>query len=318
MFVAYAFVFIQFLRYLSRSNKETIELDYVTYFTSKGQKEIMKKFDKYRKNLTALQQGYKRPARFATDLKYILKYTNSLLHYGTSLYKNGQVAFIYNKCKYKNCYLTSKVDMLVDIRNYDAILFDVENTWDSIIQIRDPRQKYIFVASESAANYPLCDAVYNNYFNLTWTYKLNSDMRLTYISIEDKKGNTVGPNINMTWINPMKPTPDAVKNKLTRKKKAAAWFVSHCKTLSHREDKTKSIQKALIRYNLTIDIFGYCGVKTCPKGQFDECLMLLETNYYFYLSFENSFSEDYVTEKILYPLQHYTVPIVYGGADYTR
>ncbi|KAJ8728733.1 hypothetical protein PYW07_006429 [Mythimna separata] len=33
---------------------------------------------------------------------------------------------------------------------------------------------------------------------------------------------------------------------------------------------------------------------------------------------ENSFDEDYVTEKLLTALQHNMVPIVYGGADYTR
>ncbi|XP_063375065.1 alpha-(1,3)-fucosyltransferase C-like [Cydia amplana] len=50
----------------------------------------------------------------------------------------------------------------------------------------------------------------------------------------------------------------------------------------------------------------------------EECLKLIQEQYYFYLSFENSFSEDYVTEKLLTALENYAVPVVYGGANYTR
>lgn len=50
----------------------------------------------------------------------------------------------------------------------------------------------------------------------------------------------------------------------------------------------------------------------------DDCLTAVEENYYFYLSFKNSFSEDYVTEKVMTAIDHYTVPVVYGGADYHK
>ncbi|KAJ2937861.1 hypothetical protein O0L34_g18682 [Tuta absoluta] len=45
---------------------------------------------------------------------------------------------------------------------------------------------------------------------------------------------------------------------------------------------------------------------------------MIKNNYYFYLSFENSFCDDYVTEKLLNAVQNYAVPIVYGGANYSR
>nr|XP_037877562.1 alpha-(1,3)-fucosyltransferase C-like [Bombyx mori] len=45
---------------------------------------------------------------------------------------------------------------------------------------------------------------------------------------------------------------------------------------------------------------------------------MIREKYYFYLSFENSFGEDYVTEKLLHALEFDAVPVVYGGANYTR
>lgn len=51
------------------------------------------------------------------------------------------------------------------------------------------------------------------------------------------------------------------------------------------------------------------------ENGFEECIDIVEENYYFYLAFENS---DYVTEKLMTALDHYTVPVVLGGANYSR
>lgn len=45
---------------------------------------------------------------------------------------------------------------------------------------------------------------------------------------------------------------------------------------------------------------------------------MLTDNYKFYLSFENSECSDYVTEKFYNALSQLVVPIVFGGADYSK
>lgn len=318
LLIAYSFVLFQYLKKSIGASNNQIELTYILGNEENEAKSLRRLIKLHKNNITALRSSFKKLKRFPTDFKFILKYTDAFVNRMTSLDTSGQEAFIQNKCKYINCFLTNNKDLLRDLRNFDAILFHVENTWDENIRLRESHQKYIFVASEAAAHYPLCDNYYNNHYNLTITYKLDSDIPWTLIKITDKLGNVVGPRLNMTWIKPMAAAPVKVKEKIANKKKAAAWFVSNCETKSNRGAVAESIQNELNKFGHVVDIFGWCGKNSCPKDRFEDCLSLLESDYYFYMSFENCFSEDYVTEVILHPLQHYTVPIVYGGANYSR
>ena len=45
---------------------------------------------------------------------------------------------------------------------------------------------------------------------------------------------------------------------------------------------------------------------------------MLENDYKFYLSFENSLCSDYVTEKFYSILKYYVVPVVMGRANYSK
>ena len=40
----------------------------------------------------------------------------------------------------------------------------------------------------------------------------------------------------------------------------------------------------------------------------------MEEDYFFYLSFENSLCKDYITEKFFDAMDHFVVPITFGGA----
>ncbi|KAJ0172607.1 hypothetical protein K1T71_011746 [Dendrolimus kikuchii] len=314
---AYTYLIFQYFTTSFMDSHEEIDIVYI-YRIPGNLKKISKQLRMFRNNYTQINFNYTRPMRFSTDLKFILKWTEAFSHYSSSVFKNGQQAFIEQNCSYYNCYLTNDKSLISDPTQFDAILFDVENNWDSFPLIRISFQKYIFTASESASNYPICPPHFDDFYNYTWSYRLDSDIRWSYITILDTKGNFVGPKVNMTWINPMLPTSNSVKEKLKTKKKTAAWFVSNCQSQSKRENVTNHLNIALKKYDLKVDIYGWCGKLTCPRDRLDDCLELLQDHYYFYLAFENSLSEDYVTEKILYPMQHYTVPIVYGGANYSR
>lgn len=167
--------------------------------------------------------------------------------------------------------------------------------------------------------YPMYDYL-NWFFNYTWTYRMDSDITYPYFVIKDRLGEVVAPKKEVHWMDTkeMKPTSQDVKDKLQRKKIAAAWFVTNCMAISNRHNYVSNLREALTSYDLEIDIYGVCGSSYCPGDHMDECLAKVESDYYFYLSFENSFSEDYVTEKLMISVDHYAIPVVYGGANYTR
>ncbi|XP_026315232.1 alpha-(1,3)-fucosyltransferase C-like [Hyposmocoma kahamanoa] len=194
------------------------------------------------------------------------------------------------------------------LRQYEAILPSK----------RLAHQKYIFMSNEPAAMYRLASH-YNGYFNYTFTYKLDSDITWRFFVVRNKKGDIVAPKVDVKWIdvNDMEPISDDIKRKLQTKNKAAAWHVSHCHTPSRREEFVEKLIPELSRYNLNIDITGFCGDRYCQLWG-EECHVAIETDYYFYLAFENSMCDDYVTEKILTATQHYSIPIVFGGANYSR
>ncbi len=93
-----------------------------------------------------------------------------------------------------------------------------------------------------------------------------------------------------------------------------AWFASNCGAKSGRMDYVRELQK-----HLPVDIYGSCGSSglTCPNASISDCSRLLNDHYKFYLSFESSVCQDYITEKFFNPLQQNVVPIVLGGGNYT-
>ncbi|XP_046960013.1 alpha-(1,3)-fucosyltransferase C-like [Vanessa cardui] len=257
------------------------------------------------------------------EMKYILQWT-SPNNIPFKYLGKGQKVFIDRHCIYNNCFVTSDRYLLGDYTKFDVIAFAgpeiVHVSRESLPDKRSPHQKFVFASLESPDYYPVCSDNLDNFFNWTWTYKVNSDERWGYMVVRNASNAVVGPNAEMHWIqwSEMDSVCDDFKAKLKTKTKAAAWFVSNCNSRSGREHFVNRLNKELKKYDLNVDIYGRCGPLKCPRDKHKECVKMLEKDYYFYLSFENSFAEDYVTEKLLTSLNNNVVPIVFGAANYTR
>lgn len=257
------------------------------------------------------------------DMMYILEWTPSNTAPFPALGK-AQEAFIDKGCWFQNCYVTNDSSYLNDVSDFDAIVFNViELRLNKTLVLpskRSPNQKYVFVGREPSVYYPL-PHIFDGYFNWTWSYRLDSDINFNYVAVKNKHGEVIGPKQDMHWIdiNDMKPTSKYMKRKLRNKSIAAAWFVSNCEAKNNRSDFARNLKRELKKYGQHLDIYGLCGDMSCPLEGLDEgCKAYIESDYYFYLAFENCFGEDYVTEKLLSALEHFAVPVVFGGANYTR
>lgn len=99
------------------------------------------------------------------------------------------------------------------------------------------------------------------------------------------------------------------------KTKGALAYVSNCFSMQYnRLDLMRKLSKFV-----PVDIYGSCGAPDPCGGlkpsQKSKCSAALHQQYHFYLSFENSLCEDYITEKFWDRLSDpdYMLPVAMGG-----
>ena len=105
--------------------------------------------------------------------------------------------------------------------------------------------------------------------------------------------------------------------KIADKDTPILWAVSHCNTASLREAYVAELAR-----HIPVNILGPCyntsaSASTCVRGDY-KCEAKEFTHYYFYLAFENSICEDYITEKVWSRMSNGLVPVVLGGGNYAR
>ncbi|XP_028025525.1 alpha-(1,3)-fucosyltransferase C-like [Bombyx mandarina] len=264
--------------------------------------------------------------RYPTDLKYIFiwKPTQKPNRYGgmkVLKYEAGQKIFIKQKCEYINCYITYNKSLLRGTEHFDAVVFEGEDLLNvhrkNINLTRVPSQKYIFRTLESAGKAPICNDDFDDFFNLTWTHRLDSDIVNPYFDIYSANNTKVGPTKEIQWIKKMKHD-----NKLTKrfktKDRAVAWILTNCKNKNRHQDFVKELRNELKGYNYSLDTYGPCSNNKCPQGKTLKCYKMIEKRYFFLLILEEMFEEDYVTDEVVKSMNHFTIPVVLGGADYNR
>ncbi|XP_011308179.1 alpha-(1,3)-fucosyltransferase C-like [Fopius arisanus] len=230
---------------------------------------------------------------------------------------------VFRDCPVSHCYGTPNRSLMKSLQDYDAILFHgIEMNIKDLPTARSDFQRYIFFSWESSASRPINDLYFvlaPNFYNWTMSYRLDSDIRRPYGRVRDLLTREIvappgDPGGIVPWRSPDPHKPsDGELEIIKSKRKIAAWFVSHCDTRSRRETLVKELGKYF-----EVDTYGKCGDLECDRNNNDECYDLLERDYFFYFSFENTLCRDYVTEKLFLPMSRYVIPVVYGGADYSK
>ena len=133
----------------------------------------------------------------------------------------------------------------------------------------------------------------NGQFNLTMTYRRDSDIPIGYGIIR---------HYYVDDVETATPTAVPYKDYAAGKTHLIAWFASNCGAKSGRFNYVKELQKYV-----PVDIYGDCGELKCPNKTVPDCHKLLTQRYKFYLSFESSICKDYITEKFFNPMQQLVV-----------
>ena len=212
------------------------------------------------------------------------------------------------------------------VRDFDALLFFAHNKFEMKEypppQTRRPEQLYVVSMLETPPHTWRTFEKDHNYFNWTMTYRFESDVFWPYgYFVEKRTDRVITPAHQPVWRQleadhfdrPFfhnETTVQLIKGKT----KMAAWFVSNCNlTPSKRMDVAKQMQKFL-----SVDIYGKCGTLKCEKKREHDCQEMLEQKYKFYLSFENSLCQDYITEKVFSNMNYYIIPVLYNAADNSK
>ncbi|XP_047471251.1 alpha-(1,3)-fucosyltransferase C-like [Penaeus chinensis] len=253
------------------------------------------KFPKFPKELWAEPGGTpeeERPGYAGPPLKKILFWNDAYgnRHYG---FGYGREPFIRAGCRINTCTTTAN-RAKYPLTKLDAVIWHFRSNDKSLPAERSPHTRYIFWMMESAS-YLFGDLNrYNNVFNWTFTYRLDSDI----------------PNPYGRVYRLRQPHPPSDYNYAGNKTKLVAWVVSNCKTQSGREQVVQALKKWI-----KVDVYGRCGPLKCPRST--ECTEMLNATYKFYLSFENSLCQDYATEKFFGTLKLNVIPVVYGLGNYS-
>ena len=178
-----------------------------------------------------------------------------------------------DKCAITDCVFTGN---MAEARMADAIIW--MNGITRMPFHKPSHQIWIMFYLESPIHTPSV-VEYNNLINWTATYRRDSVLVTPYEKFAHFENFTSLPKAPQ-------------KNYALNKTKNVGWFVSNCNSMNGRLEYAHELQKYI-----DVDIYGACGNLECKRGPDDQCFKMLNRDYKFYLSFENSNCIDYITEK---------------------
>uniref|UniRef100_A0A3Q3G5M6 Fucosyltransferase n=1 Tax=Labrus bergylta TaxID=56723 RepID=A0A3Q3G5M6_9LABR len=163
---------------------------------------------------------------------------------------------------------------------------------------RPGAQKWIWMNYESPAHTPRLWR-FDGVFNLTLTYRANSDIYLPY-------GNVV-PTINRRLDkNNLTQTLHAPARSQLLRPRLLAWVISNW---SESQARVAFYHK--LRRYMRVDVFGRAG-RALPGDSGKGSVVRMLRQYQFYLALENSQHTDYITEKLWNAVLAGAIPVVLG------
>ncbi|KAF2900599.1 hypothetical protein ILUMI_05584 [Ignelater luminosus] len=207
----------------------------------------------------------------------------------------------FEKCSVKNCYITYKDE---DLEIADLVVFHLHRT-RGVDELptgpRNPQQIWTFLTDESPFHtftYSRNNVLknYDGLFNWSMSYRMDCDIPVPY-------GRTVALKMEEAAEEENFDTWNANKSQDV----FVAIMGSNCGGRNNRWKYVKELQKYI-----QVDIYGHCGPLKCPGHFLVDCPKL--SKYKFYLAFENSNCDEYITEKLWWnAYAKNAIPIVMGS-----
>jgi len=137
--------------------------------------------------------------------------------------------------------------------------------------------------------------------NWTATYRPDStivtpyDKYVTFASFQRRRSSGKWPSAPAPAVTTQRNRQRPAVNHAAGKSRLVAWFVSNCVAANRRYEYVQQL-----REHVPVDVYGDCGPLGCPRDNQPKCDTTLRLSYKFYLSFENSNCEFYITEKFFH------------------
>ncbi|KAF2883434.1 hypothetical protein ILUMI_22744 [Ignelater luminosus] len=233
------------------------------------------------KNYTILNWEY----GSATDARHIRRFTRTPFD-------------PFENCSVDNC-IISYNNLDIDIA--DLVLFEIYficGPQELPPRPNNTNQIWTFVTEESPLNtyadYMLQCPSFDGYFNWSMTYRMDADIPFPY-----------GRTVALTPEEEGKFDFDKW-NKAKNQNVLITILGSHCHAKNSRWPYVQKLRKYI-----SLHTFGECGENKCPGYYRKDCDLL--SRYKFYLAFENSNCNEYITEKVWWnSFGKNAIPIIMG------
>ena len=249
----------------------------------------------------------------------------------------GQYPF--RNCEEKRCHLVKRGLTIwqYPMTNVDAVMVHGQNLWlmHSRKLFSRPRDQLWVYYSMEPQSFSFCSLHYeprdlDNWFNITITFKRDSTIVTDYKPFLDWHSLPYNIDYMRNFLADFRhfrsrPASQILIDVIRAKRKQETfvfWMANHCDTASKREDYIGEMLKYV-----NVDIYGACkslfDVKHAKSSDCNldpkspECAPFL--NYKFYLSFENSLCNEYISEKVWKLFYSYnlfnlnSIPVVRGA-----